>query len=144
MVSHLSQEIAETGMLSAAEADQFRLLGSPELWTIEGTKVLGRLMREGRVKIPHPARYRLGISTGELADYMTEIMTIRGAPYRVADKTLQGIEHPEPKAILKHNTLTAISAANFIRHPLTDEVFSFAQLSLIVSGLYDPYGSGRA
>lgn len=131
-------------MPSAAEAEQFRRLGYPEIWTIEGAKVLGKLMREGRAKILHPARYRPGISTDELADYITEVMTIRGAPFRISEKTIEALEHAAPRAIPKHNTLTAIAAAQFVRHPLTGEVFSFAQLSLIVSELYDPYSIKRS
>jgi transcriptional regulator with XRE-family HTH domain len=125
-------------MITEVEAERFRRVGRPEIWTPEGTRLLGKLIRESRGKFSISSRRHKGITTSDLAIYIAEIMAIRGTPFEVSEKTIQSIEGSNPK-IPRHNTMVAIAAAQFICHPTTNELFSLAQLSLIASGLYDPY-----
>lgn len=140
MVTELSQntEAAEVTFdwLTPDERRHLRGLGPPAFWCETGLKVLGRLVRDGRKRLIHPIR-QVPFNVPELSDYIFAATEARGNAYRLSPGAISTLEVKQAHPL--HNTIAAIAAAQFIRHPLTDALLNEAEISLVAAGFYDPY-----
>lgn len=118
-----------------------RLSGVPPLWTVEGARIFGKLLRESRKATWNNRTRQFGLNTRELSEYIQVALSVRGACgiVSVSAKTIESLEVPDDPPIPKHNTVVAIHAAQIIRHPDSRLPLSLEQLSLVLSNLYDPY-----
>jgi DNA-binding XRE family transcriptional regulator len=105
-----------------------------DFWTPEGLRVLGQILARSRSLIA--AEKKVGLSQRELSK-LIECKTGRF----VSDRTIGNIEGGQVEP--KHNTVAILAAAEFLIHPLTDQLLSRQAINEIACGRYNPYEGNR-
>lgn len=122
--------ISTLEILSAEQRHIIESSGPPELWTDEGLKVLGRLMKE--------SRERLGLTQPQMLAYIELMTEARGLNFAPSKGTLSRME--SARVMPSHNMVVSIAAALYLREPVTQRILTEREILLTASGLYDPYG----